>query len=212
MKKGLCPLCRLLLFFLFRIILLFLLIRLLNQIRNIDCKDWEHHHSQSCQQYGEYPSGSRHRDYIRSDGSHIHKCPPQSVSIIRDQRIHFMFKDKEGKAGEIDRCQQHRQIGDEQAGSPVVGEPAHYDGQCVSPSQQRNKAEQVSDFGRKGPPVIRNDVLIRDRHQQKDKVRPYITPLMLCQKKTPVQNRTGTRCKSTTGSSCTRTVYKKESP
>ena len=140
MKKGLCPLCRLLLFFLFRIILLFLLIRLLNQIRNIDCKDWEHHHSQSCQQYGEYPSGSR------------------------DQRIHFMFKDKEGKAGEIDRCQQHRQIGDEQAGSPVVGEPAHYDGQCVSPSQQRNKAEQVSDFGRKGPPVIRNDVLIRDRH------------------------------------------------
>lgn len=80
MKKGLCPLCRLLLFFLFRIILLFLLIRLLNQIRNIDCKDWEHHHSQSCQQYGEYPSGSRHRDIfdptvVTSINAH-HKASP----------------------------------------------------------------------------------------------------------------------------------------
>ena len=44
-KKGLCPLCRRRLFFLFRIILLFLFIRLLNKIRDIHCKDRKHHHS-----------------------------------------------------------------------------------------------------------------------------------------------------------------------
>ena len=178
-----CPLCRRFLLFFFRIILLFLFIRLLNQIRNIDCKDRKHHHSQSCQQHREYPTGSRHRNYIRSDGSHIHKCPPQSVSVVSHQRIHFMLKYKEGKTGEIDRCQQHRQIRDEQTRSPVVSKPSYYDSKCISSPQQRNKPKQISDLRRECPPIIGNNVLVRDCHQQKDKVRPYITPFMLCQKK-----------------------------
>ena len=122
MKKGLCPLCRLLLFFLFRIILLFLLIRLLNQIRNIDCKDWNIIIPKAASSTESTLPVVVIAIIFDPTVVTIHKCPPQSVSIIRDQRIHFMFKDKEGKAGEIDRCQQHRQIGDEQAGSPVVGE------------------------------------------------------------------------------------------
>ena len=91
----------------------------------------------------------------------------------------WTFENEKCETGKINRCQQHSQIRDEQARSTVVRQPPHYDGKRIPAPQQRNEPEQVSDFRRECPPVISNNVLIGNSHQQKDEMRPQITSFVL---------------------------------
>ena len=61
----------------------------------------------------------RDRDDVRTDSRHVHESPPEGVVVILYFRVHLLFDHEKDQAGEIDHCQQHRQVGDEESGGPV---------------------------------------------------------------------------------------------
>lgn len=154
----------------FIIIIFFFLICRLYQTRDIDCEDREHHHAESSQQDRQDASCRGDRDDVRTYGRHVHESPPESVTVILDFGVHFLFDHEKDQAGEIDHCQQHRQVGDEEAGSPVRSQPADDDRQCPSAAYERDETQELGHLGRESKAIVIYYIKIRNRNQQEEKM------------------------------------------
>ena len=154
----------------FIIIIFFFLVCGLYQARDIDREDREHHHAESSQQNRQDAPRRRDRDDVRADGRHVHESPPEGVAVILYFGVHLMFDHEKYQAGEIDHCQQHRQVGDEKTGGPVRSQPADDDRQCPATAYERNETQEIGHFGREGETIVVYNIKIRNRYQQEEEM------------------------------------------
>lgn len=159
--SSLCKLCTFLLCFIFFILKLG---------RNVGGENRKHHHPQRGKEYRKYLTDRGYRVYIRPDGSHVHKGPPQSVPVCFYQRIYGAFQRIENNARKIDKGKQRRDVGREQVGNPAAGHPPDHDDQPVCPPNQRDRPHgNEGDMGHVYVERMR-DVEKRDRNHQEQEV------------------------------------------
>ena len=140
------------------IIFLLPLVGLLHQTGDVYREDREHHHSQGGQHHRQYFPRRGDGINITPYGGNIHKGPPQRTPVVRHHRVHLMFQHKEDKTGKIHGGHQHGDVRGKQPGRFAARQPAHHDGQRRPSPQQRDKAQEITDFGRESDVIEINDI------------------------------------------------------
>jgi len=107
---------------------------------------------------------------VGTDGGDVHQGPIESIPVVFDLGIHFVFQEEEEDAGEINGGEQDGEIGDEQVGDFIATHPPHDEGDPVDASHDRDEAEdQPGDVRLDGFQVVDN-VQVGDGHDQEKEI------------------------------------------
>ena len=153
--------------------------RSMNQIRNIDCKDREHHHSQRREQHRQYLTDGRHGKDIGTDSRKVHTGPPDRIAEIVQRRIDFDLVIIKNQSGEIGEHQHRQDVGGQQSRNPIIDDPGEKHIQPQQSPQKRYESHQHRFRMRKFDPHPIDDIQIGNGKKKEIEIAKEKTPTVV---------------------------------